>query len=320
LREVAEEQRTPDQWWMLGEYLVYGGIINEDDSAINEGTAVLMKGASQASPSIACLMDLAWVLSYRGLDAVALPYIERASELVPDSRDVLSLKALVQMGIGDAAQPIASFARACEQPNATNVDRETLDRLKRGDKPSSVRKSIFLRKIGLDDPDLAHHPLPEQALAAAHILKPLNDADPANGDVAYGLAYARYSAGQLDRARLLLQPLVADHPEHADAWTMLGLIAKKSNDADRGMQCYERALAANPDHILALVNSASRLSDAGDPFTARARLQHALDLSDDDNPHHGIALDLMGNTYALIECLLARSEKFELPTARFVVW
>jgi hypothetical protein len=103
IRTVPEEGRSPDQWWILGEYLVYGGLIEENEAVVNEGVGVLMRGASLAEPSTACLLDLAWILAFKGMDAMALPYIERASSMQPKSRDIAAMKAHIHMGMGDAA-------------------------------------------------------------------------------------------------------------------------------------------------------------------------------------------------------------------------
>src|SRR5262245_6023731 len=71
---IPENQRSPDQWWILGEYLVYGGLLEESDAITNEGIEALMRGANLPEPSVACLLDLAWILTFKGLDAMALPY------------------------------------------------------------------------------------------------------------------------------------------------------------------------------------------------------------------------------------------------------
>src|SRR5438132_10566237 len=41
-----EGDRTPDDWWILGEYQVYDGLLQEDSARVNEGLAALSRGAS----------------------------------------------------------------------------------------------------------------------------------------------------------------------------------------------------------------------------------------------------------------------------------
>ena len=58
--------------------------------------------------------------------------------------------------------------------------------------------------------------------------------------------------------------LITRNEGHAGAYTVLGLIAKKTT-GDRGEEksFYEQALQVDADHLLALVNLASTLQDEG---------------------------------------------------------
>jgi hypothetical protein len=58
INAVPEGARSADQWWMLGEYQVFNGLLDDDEAAINEGIAALTAGASLPAPGVACLMDL----------------------------------------------------------------------------------------------------------------------------------------------------------------------------------------------------------------------------------------------------------------------
>ncbi|MCP3404074.1 tetratricopeptide repeat protein [Bradyrhizobium sp. CCGB01] len=297
---MSADRRSPDQWWMLGEYLVFNGLLDEDESLINEGIDALTEGANLPNPSIACLMDLGWILSSRGLDSLALPYLQKASELAPDSRDVLSLKALAEIGAGKREAAIRSLALAVDLPNATRSDRERLSALQEGEDLRALRKQAILRKIGFGDPDLARHPPTEQAKAAVHLLKAVHDRDLADISAAYHLAYARYVAGQLSQAKPLLDSVVAADPDKDEAWTILGLIAKKTGDPDGELAMYRKAIEANPRSALALMNFASRTMHE-DVVRARNYLQTAIDEMGPDSPHYACALHLMGNSFAYLE-------------------
>jgi tetratricopeptide (TPR) repeat protein len=300
IRTVPEERRSPDQWWILGEYLVYGGLIEENEAVVNEGVGVLMRGASLAEPSTACLLDLAWILAFKGMDAMALPYIERASSTQPKSRDIAAMKAHIHMGMGDAAGAIAALEIAVASPNAAEGDRESLAALRSGQDPRTLRKRLTLRKIGLEDPELVSYPSAERTLVAVHVAKQIYDSDPKDPAAAAALGYARYCANQLDRAKpLILSSLGAD-PKQAHLWTILGLIEKKAGNSDGEVEMYRKALEADPDYVLALVNLASRIQDK-DPHEARPLLEHAFRVAEPGNPHLAVALDLMGNNVGLIE-------------------
>jgi hypothetical protein len=62
LRSKADSNLGPDELWMPGEYLVYDGLMDEDDSLVNVGIQALTQGANHATPSAACMLDLAWIV------------------------------------------------------------------------------------------------------------------------------------------------------------------------------------------------------------------------------------------------------------------
>jgi len=300
IRALPADKRSPDQWWMLGEYLVFNGLLDEEESTINDGIDALTEGANLPNPSTACLMDLGWVLSSKGLDSLALPYLRRASDLAQESRDILSLKAWAEIGLGKRDEAIQSLSRAVNLANATDTDRETLAALQDGGDLKDIRKKAVLRKIGFGDPDLAQHPPAEQAKAAIHLLKAVYDRDPADVSIAYPLAYARYVAGQLTKAKPLLHAVVAADPSKDEAWTILGLIAKKTGDPDGELAMYRKAIETNPRSALALMNFASRTMHE-DAVKARNYLETAIDEMGPASPHYACALHLMGNSFAYIE-------------------
>lgn len=298
IQEVPEDNRTADQWWMLGEYQILNGLLDEDEDAINDGVVALTAGA--AIPSVACLMDLGWILASKALDALALPYLTRASELVTDSRDIWSLRAVAEIGLGKREAALQSLTKAASLPGAQDADQINLDKVKSGSDLKELRRSMLMSKIGLGDPDLDRDPPEEQAKAAAYVLRILLDREPTDMGIASSLGYAWYCAGQFDRARLILETVVASRPADDTAWTILGLISKRSGDADGEITMYRRAIEANPRSGLALMNLASRIM-AEQPEIARRYLETALEELGPESPHRACALDLMGNTFAHIE-------------------
>ena len=298
IQGVPEARRSADQWWMLGEYQILNGLLDEDEDAINNGVVALTTGT--AIPSVACMMDLGWILTSKSLDALALPYLTRASELITDSRDIWSLRAVAEIGLGKREAAFQSLSKAASLPGAQEADRINLDKVQSGSDIKELRRSMLMSKIGLGDPDLDQHPPAEQAKAAAYVLKILHDREPTDMGLASSLGYARYVAGQLDRARIVLDAVVASKPSDDTAWTILGLIAKKSADADGEITMYRRAIEANPRSALALVNLASRIM-VDKPEIARSYLDTALEELGPASPHRACALDLMGNTFAHIE-------------------
>ena len=309
IKALPEEARSGDQWWMLGEYQIFNGLLDEDEGLINDGIAALTSGVALPKPSVACLLDLGWILTSRGLDALALPYLKRASEIEPNSRDIFALRAVAEIGVGNREAALSSLTRAAVLPNATDGDRQWIEDIQNESDLKEMRKRVLLAKIHDGDPDLTDHPPVEQARAAAYVLKSIYDRNPGDMGVAYGLAYARYCSGQLVQAKPLLDSVVANQPDNSEAWTLLGLIAKKTDNPEVEIAMYRQALAADPRCVLANVNLASRVMDE-DARLARGYLEIALADMDHDNPHRAAALDLMGNTYAHLEKDYAREGEF----------
>ena len=112
LNAKPEGERSGDDWWRLGEHQVLEGLSAGDEAAINAGSQALMKGAHLTPAHAGCLLDLGWLLCYKGLDQMALFYLDKAAEAVPTSRDVWTLRGWACIGSGSREQAIDSFRRA----------------------------------------------------------------------------------------------------------------------------------------------------------------------------------------------------------------
>jgi tetratricopeptide (TPR) repeat protein len=312
IRAKPEDRRNSDDWWAIGEYLVLDGLLDEDDALLNQGIEALSRGAGSDPPSPACMMDLGWVLMSRGLDALALPHLVRATELAPRSRDAWTLRGWLHAGLGQRTAAIASFKSACALPAATDGDHKTLRDLEDGADPRSLRAHVLLRKLEPENVRLAHGRDPEAPKAFLHTARMLLERDPDNPRLLYLTANTRYVLGQYDRAKPLLERLLAIDPEHADALVTLALIAMKGGDRDRAVELYQRALAANPEHMLALTNLAAALQDVGEYHAARPLLERALQHDSRGNPHYATALDLYGNNVGAIEQDFVREAELHL--------
>ncbi len=301
VRAKSEDNRISDDWWILGEFLVLDGLLDEDEALLNQGIEALSRGAASEPPSPACMLDLGWVLMSKGLDALALPHLVRATDLAHRSRDAWTLRGWVHAGLGQRDAAIASFKSACALPSATDSDRATLRALEEGENPRSLRANVLLRKLEPENVRLAHGRDPEAPKAYLHTARMLLERDPDNPLLLYLTANTRYILGQYDRAKPLLDRLLALEPKHADALVTLALISIKGGDRGRALELYQRALAADPEHMLALTNLASMLQDVSDYHAARPLLERALKHDFHGNPYYAIALDLYGNNVAAIE-------------------
>jgi predicted O-linked N-acetylglucosamine transferase (SPINDLY family) len=84
--------------------------------------------------------------------------------------------------------------------------------------------------------------------------------------------------------------VLADTPEHTDAWVNLGLALVDAGQINDALKCYQKALDVDPDHLEAHINFGLALSAFGANTEAIARLRHAVEL----RPDHLHALNNLG--------------------------
>ncbi|HTY04305.1 MAG TPA: tetratricopeptide repeat protein [Rhodocyclaceae bacterium] len=84
-------------------------------------------------------------------------------------------------------------------------------------------------------------------------------------------------------------------PDHADAWTNLGLALTSAGRPEEGMRCHQRALQVDRDHVPALVNSGLAHSAFGANGKAISSLKRAVAL----RPYDPQALSNLGGVLIL---------------------
>lgn len=92
-----------------------------------------------------------------------------------------------------------------------------------------------------------------------------------------GLAQLWLQAGEYARAEQSLRELVARHPEFAAGWFHLGEAERLSGDLAAALEPYDRALALEPDHVLARNNRGTLHRLAGRLDLARADFERIVD-------------------------------------------
>ena len=301
LRKKPDAQRTGDDWWQLGEYQILDGLADGNEAMVNAGSQALMAGASMTPPHAGCLLDMGWLLCYKGLDQMALFYFDKAAQEVPHSRDVWALRGWACIGTDSREQAIDSFRKAVSLPGATDGDRSTLQSLESGEALATLRKELVLRKFD-DEVVRSQYGDPKDAARSGVVqLKQMLERKPDDADLAYSLAYCYYILGQFDHAEPQLMRLIGEDVDNAEALTLLGLIAMKRGLAAKQQDFYERAVKADRNHVLANVNLASMYQDQGDFHRARPMLVRAIEAAAEGDPHLPIAIDLLGNSYGTIE-------------------
>lgn len=233
---------------------------------------------------------------------MATPYLEKAVKLVPFSRDAWTLKGLCHIGNGQRHLATEAYKTATSLPNAIDDDKLLLDELNSGKDLREIRSKMMFSKI---DPLLAlgdnRYSVNEKAKISVLFLKHLLEQEPNNQEFVYALAHARYMLGQYDKARPLLLHLNDITGGYAPAFSMLGLITKKTdNDVEAEQEYYKKALNIDPNHLLALVNLASSLQEQGEFHAARPLLIHAME-GDQSDENYPIALDLYGNNIGVVD-------------------
>ena len=114
--------------------------------------------------------------------------------------------------------------------------------------------------------------------------------DEASPDPSVAQAVAALDAGDLPRASMLAEAAVKRDPDRHEAWNLLGAIALREGEDDKGARCFDRAAAlaeGSPAHIADyLANAGEACRRAGRYERAVERLQAALG----PEPGHAAAL------------------------------
>ena len=295
--EARKDALSPAELWELGRIHVYEGCIEEDEARLDDGVEVLMRAADAEDPFPEAVLDLSWILAMRALPAMALPYAERATELMPDRRDAWAFygRACAQRGRFKEAK--VAFEKACNQPDATDLDREFLRQLREGEElPKGGAVASFFTPE-LEQRHLEYVDKEEALQYQLFIARQVLATDPQNVDLLYANAMIRYKLGQLDRALSLVNDLVQQDRSHVNGRLLGALIHFKDGNVEESSEWYKKTLELDPDHVLANTNYAQQLLTAGRAVEAREHLSRALE----HEPNYGIALHLYGNSIALIE-------------------
>ncbi|MFQ5778292.1 MAG: tetratricopeptide repeat protein, partial [Terriglobia bacterium] len=110
-------------------------------------------------------------------------------------------------------------------------------------------------------------------------------------------ALAAFGQAEFDRARLLLERLLSQDPDHARAWGYLGLCHLETGRHQFGLEALEKATGAdpeNPDYVYWLGNAAGSLGQLDRALTC---YQRAVEI----DPQHTKANEFLVRTRGLLE-------------------
>lgn len=97
------------------------------------------------------------------------------------------------------------------------------------------------------------------------------------------LAVAHHRAGELAEAEQLYRRILSDHPRHADALHLLGLVYSDSGLHDAALPCLVRAIEASPQHAVFYSDLGLALDRAGRAREAIVACCKALELAPGDS-------------------------------------
>ena len=298
VKELSE--LSPNEIWKLGEYQIYDGLLDEDEVLVNKGIEALSKGATNEPPSPACLLDLGWILLFKGVPTLALDYLRRANELVPGSRDILSLVGHAYIKLGNSSEALKVFLEIQRLKLLSEHDQLILDDLL-NDKPClEISKRLGLAKISPTDFLNSIEYTKDAQKGFKFLIKQNLKLDPDNDELKIALATIQYFLNDFSESKKILE-VYAEKCDNADVCVMLALIEfKHFKNYPSAEHLYRKALSIDSGHKLGLVNLSSLLQDQGKFKEARPLLEAAISI-DLESPHHAIALDLYGNNIAYLD-------------------
>ncbi|HYI00115.1 tetratricopeptide repeat protein [Hyalangium sp.] len=109
---------------------------------------------------------------------------------------------------------------------------------------------------------------------------------PLSGLMAERMATARslFAQGQLTQARGILEKLVARGVAGAAAHSLLGTIYMAQGTLERALECFEEALARDPEDLSVRLHRGEVRMEKGDLLLAQQDLQHVLDMGTAGSP------------------------------------
>lgn len=108
-----------------------------------------------------------------------------------------------------------------------------------------------------------------------------SERDDATASVALQTAEHALSEGRAEDATAILARLVERLPEWAEAWNKLAVAAFMRGDHSQALRAIAETLRLEPRHYLAMTGFADIAAQAGDPTSAAAAYEVALEI----NPH-----------------------------------
>lgn len=314
IRAIPEDQRTPDAWYTLGSLLVYDACLDDAEELMNEGSEALAR-AADAEPLVPeAIIDLVWLLNLRGLPALALSYAKRATEHLPERRDAWRFRANTHMQLKQREQAIECLRRAVALPSSIPADTETLTKWEAGQFDGG--RGVLLFGAGLGDLALNKRADRQEEVIKLTLLycRQMLQLTPDDPYALYTSALGHYQLAQYEQSERHLAQLFRVDGSHAEGLCLQALIKGKQGNISGAEEFYEKAVKANPDHVIANSNLAKILMDEhGKVREAQLLLERALQT----DPQHAPALSMFGNTIAHLDSDFKREAEYHAKAIQY---
>lgn len=224
---------------------------DDPETAAADYRAVLDRSAAGAPSNRASAnFRLGRLLAADGDPEAALPLLERAEELAPQSGAVAAALARLHRRLGDEPRARAAAERARSLEHDLAISDPLMDAV----------NALSVSVVGRES-----------------------------------RARAAEGAGRPRAAEALLRDMIRSRPDSADLHYNLGNNLSRQGRNDEALAAWADALARNPSHVAALVNSSIVLAQSGDLAEAERRCRRVLEIE----PNHPGALSSLGSITAL---------------------
>ena len=216
------------------------------------------------------MLDLSWVLQYKGLASMALLYATQATDLMPDIRDCWAFRARAHLALKQRSEAETCLERAIRLPDHTERDVELLKHLRAGE------EDLHLGAMCFSDVALTlRSPVDqeEKMRLLLFVFRQLLKQCPEDINLLYQCAILRRCLFQYAEAEDLLNRLLRLDPKHADGHVLLGLVCQKTHRPEAALEHYLAAIDANPLHVMGNTNAAYFLIEEGRVLDGRRHLE-----------------------------------------------
>jgi tetratricopeptide (TPR) repeat protein len=298
ISDMAPQQRSPADWYSLGELLTVESIL-QDDSALREQAIEALQTAAAAVPCIPdALLQLTLLLNFQGLPGLSLPYARKAAELLPDDSDAWKFLADTLSQQNETAEAVQCYRRAMECENCSADVPALLAALEAA--PAQNRHAHVIIPILLDFPEdskRTQESRDEESLLRLMVLRQLLKLRPDDSDLLMSAARLAYQLNRFPAAATFAEQLTALDASNAEVWELLGLIAEKTEKPEEALDHYNRSLQCDGCRQVAGVHAAAILISRGKMPEARTYLTGVLAA----NPENADALTCYADTIVHLE-------------------